>query len=289
MSDRSSRRRSALADGFAKWFAHQHPNWTDIAVAIDRPQPGLSSDTLMLEVESATASEKYVARLPPLGETVFPDYDLARQAKVQNAVAAQGIPAARVIANETDLGWIGAERPQMIAVQAAGCAPIAKAWDDARPTAEFWPNAATLAAGLRVPKAYGDYLILDILKKSGGVALTVTDDQIMDAVREWGRVEGVFAAPEGAAALAAYRKLRYESVDSADSNRTLARWCHKNKLADEARAHWLKVFEFEPEDSEARGALGLHEFEGRLQTNEQIAQAKRRYRHRENNDSHRIV
>jgi len=106
-----------------------------------------------------------------------------------------------------DLGWIGAERPQMIAVQAAGCAPIAKAWDDAKPTAEFWPNAATLAAGLRVPKAYGDYLILDILKKSGGVALAVTDDQIMDAVREWGRVEGVFAAPEGAAALAAYRKL----------------------------------------------------------------------------------
>src|SRR4030088_553035 len=65
-----------------------------------------------------------------------------------------------------DLGWIGAERPQMIAVQAAGCAPIVKAWDDAKPTSEFWSNAATLAAGLRVPKAYGDYLILDILKKS---------------------------------------------------------------------------------------------------------------------------
>jgi len=107
-----------------------------------------------------------------------------------------------------DLGWIGAERPQMIAVQAAGCAPIAKAWDDATPTAEFWSNAATLAAGLRVPKAYGDYLILDILKKSGGVALAVSDDEIMDALRQWARVEGVFAAPEGAAALAAYRKLR---------------------------------------------------------------------------------
>ena len=107
-----------------------------------------------------------------------------------------------------DLGWIGAERPQMISVQAAGCAPIAKAWDDAKTTSEFWSNAATLAAGLRVPKAYGDYLILDILKKSGGVALSVTDDQIMDAVREWARIEGVFASPEGAAALAAYRKLR---------------------------------------------------------------------------------
>ena len=107
-----------------------------------------------------------------------------------------------------DLGWIGAERPQMISVQAAGCAPIAKAWDEAKPTAEFWPNASTLAAGLRVPKAYGDYLILDILKKSGGVALTVTDDEIMDALRHWARVEGVFAAPEGAASLAAFRKLR---------------------------------------------------------------------------------
>ena len=107
-----------------------------------------------------------------------------------------------------DLGWIGAERPQMIAVQAAGCAPIAKAWDDATPTAEFWSNAATLAAGLRVPKAYGDYLILDILKKSGGLALAVTDAEIMDALRHWARVEGVFAAPEGAASLAAYRKLR---------------------------------------------------------------------------------
>src|ERR1700690_4010455 len=107
-----------------------------------------------------------------------------------------------------DLGWIGAERPQMIAVQAAGCAPIAKAWDDAKPSAEFWPNAATLAAGLRVPKAYGDYLILDILKKSGGLARAVRDDETMGGLREWARGEGVFGAREGPAALAAYRKLR---------------------------------------------------------------------------------
>ena len=106
------------------------------------------------------------------------------------------------------LGWIGAERPQMVAVQSSGCAPIAKAWDEAKPTAEFWADAATVAAGLRVPKAYGDYLILDILKKSGGVAIAVTDDEIMDALRHWARVEGIFAAPEGAASLAAYRKLR---------------------------------------------------------------------------------
>jgi threonine synthase len=105
------------------------------------------------------------------------------------------------------LGWIGSERPQMVVVQSSGCAPIPKAWDEGKTSAEFWPNASTLAAGLRVPKAYGDYLILDILNKSGGVALAVTDDEIMDALRHWAQVEGIFAAPEGAAALAAYRKL----------------------------------------------------------------------------------
>ena len=106
------------------------------------------------------------------------------------------------------LGWIGSERPQMVCVQSSGCAPISKAWDEGKSTAEFWSNATTLAAGLRVPKAYGDYLILDILKKSGGIALVATDEEIMDALRHWARVEGIFAAPEGAAALAAYRKLR---------------------------------------------------------------------------------
>src|SRR5437588_1950799 len=106
------------------------------------------------------------------------------------------------------LGWIGAERPKMVAVQSIRCAPIVKAWDEHKSSTEFWPSASTIAAGLRVPKAYGDYLILDILKKSGGIALTVTDEEIMDALREWARVEGVFAAPEGAASLAAYRKLR---------------------------------------------------------------------------------
>jgi len=106
------------------------------------------------------------------------------------------------------LGWIKSDRPRMVSVQSSGCAPIVKAWDEGEPTIEFWPNATTLAAGLRVPKPYGDYLILDILKKSGGVAVAVADDEIMDALRHWARVEGIFAAPEGAAALAAYRRLR---------------------------------------------------------------------------------
>jgi threonine synthase len=105
------------------------------------------------------------------------------------------------------LGWIGSVRPRMISVQSAGCAPIVKAWDEGNASSEMWPDAATQAAGLRVPKPYGDYIVLDILRKSHGTAVAVTDEEIMDALRRWARVDGIFAAPEGAAALAAYRKL----------------------------------------------------------------------------------
>jgi threonine synthase len=95
----------------------------------------------------------------------------------------------------------------MIAVQSTGCAPIVKAWDEGKAASDPWPNAATLAAGLRVPKAYGDYLVVDILHQSRGTAIAVTDDEIMDALRAWAAHEGLFAAPEGAAALAGYRRL----------------------------------------------------------------------------------
>jgi threonine synthase len=106
------------------------------------------------------------------------------------------------------LGWIGPERPKMVTVQAAGCAPIVKAWEEGKSASEVWSGAETFAAGLRVPKAYGDYLILDILKKSRGTAVSATDEEILAAVRHWASVEGVFAAPEGAASLVAYQKLR---------------------------------------------------------------------------------
>ena len=106
------------------------------------------------------------------------------------------------------LGWIGAERPKMIVVQAEGCAPIVKAWNEGRKSSDAWPDPKTVAAGLRVPKAYGDYLILDILKQSQGTAISASDDEIMDALKHWAQVEGIFAAPEGAASLAGYRKLR---------------------------------------------------------------------------------
>ena len=114
------------------------------------------------------------------------------------------------------LGWSGPERPKMVSVQAAGCAPIVKAWEAGKSSAEMWTGAATFAAGLRVPKAYGDYLILDIIKKSEGTAVAATDDEILDAVRHWASVEGVFAAPEGAASLVAYRKLRASGFFGAD-------------------------------------------------------------------------
>jgi threonine synthase len=114
------------------------------------------------------------------------------------------------------LGWIGSERPQMVGVQSIGCAPIVKAWDEGKNVSEMWSHAATRASGLRVPKAYGDYIILEILRNSGGVAISVTDEEIMDAVHRWAQVEGIFAAPEGAAALAAYRKLRGNGFFNSD-------------------------------------------------------------------------
>jgi threonine synthase len=107
-----------------------------------------------------------------------------------------------------ELGWIGPDRPKMITVQSAGCAPIVKAWKEGKSSSEMWTNAETLASGLRVPKPYGDYLILDILKKSKGTAVSATDDEIVEATRRWAKHEGIFAAPEGAACLVAYRKLR---------------------------------------------------------------------------------
>jgi threonine synthase len=114
------------------------------------------------------------------------------------------------------LDWIGPERPKMVCVQSAGCAPIVKAYDEGKSSSEFWPGASTLAAGLRVPKAYGDYLILDILNKSGGAAVSANDAEIMEALRHWAQVEGVFAAPEGAASLVAYRKLRASGFFATD-------------------------------------------------------------------------
>ena len=105
------------------------------------------------------------------------------------------------------LGWIGDERPRMITVQADGCAPIVRAFESGERFAEMFPNASTLASGLRVPKAIGDFLILDALRESGGTALTVSDPDMVSGVSEIASLEGIFAAPEGGACLPALRHL----------------------------------------------------------------------------------
>jgi len=106
-----------------------------------------------------------------------------------------------------EMGWIGAERPRMVAVQAEGCAPIVKAWEAHQNSAQFFPNAATVASGLRVPGPLGDQLILRMLRQTKGTALTVTDDEMLHAGSELASLEGIFAAPEGAATVIAARKL----------------------------------------------------------------------------------
>ena len=106
-----------------------------------------------------------------------------------------------------EMEWIGAERPRMVAVQAEGCAPIVKAWEAHQSSAQFFPNAATVASGLRVPGPLGDQLILSMLRQTKGTALTVTDEEMLHAGRELASLEGVFAAPEGAATVIATRKL----------------------------------------------------------------------------------
>lgn len=105
------------------------------------------------------------------------------------------------------LGWVSGKRPRMIAVQAAGCAPIARAFNDGSDVSTMWQNAHTFASGLRVPKPYGDRIILDILRESGGMALALTDEQIFASLKDWAEHEGILLSPEGAAATAAYDHL----------------------------------------------------------------------------------
>jgi threonine synthase len=105
------------------------------------------------------------------------------------------------------MGWIGPHRPRMISVQSETCAPIVQAFHAGERFADEFENAQTIASGLRVPKAIGDFLILDALRASGGTAIAVTDSELIAAVAEIGALTGIFAAPEGAACLPALRKL----------------------------------------------------------------------------------
>ena len=114
------------------------------------------------------------------------------------------------------MGWIGSKRPCMVTVQASGCAPIVRAFEEGKRFADEFPNAQTTASGLRVPRAIGDFLILDALRASGGTAIAVTDESLIDATKEIGAAEGIFCAPEGAACLPALKKMISEGAVQAD-------------------------------------------------------------------------
>jgi threonine synthase len=115
------------------------------------------------------------------------------------------------------LGWISEKRPRMFSVQASGCAPIVRAFEAGEKVAVEFPNADTIASGLRVPKAIGDFLILKILRESNGGAVAIDDDEIIRTVREVGSQEGLFVAPESAAGFVALRKLRVGgNIDSGE-------------------------------------------------------------------------
>jgi len=105
------------------------------------------------------------------------------------------------------MGWIGSKRPRMVSVQSETCAPIVRAFHAGERFADEFENAATVASGLRVPKAIGDFLILDAIRASGGTAISVTDAELVAAVQEIGAATGLFVAPEGAACLPALRRL----------------------------------------------------------------------------------
>jgi len=113
------------------------------------------------------------------------------------------------------LGWIGSQRPRMICVQAEGCAPLVNAYKKGQEFADPFENPSTLAAGMRVPAAVGDFLVIRAVRESGGTALTVDDDQMIDSVRTMAKFEGIFSAPEGGATLSALQLM----IDSGEIGR----------------------------------------------------------------------
>lgn len=105
------------------------------------------------------------------------------------------------------LGWIGAERPRMVVVQAENCCPIVRAFEAGADHAEAFPNASTVASGLRVPAAIGDFIMLDVLRASGGIAVSIGDEELLQGVRELSQEQGIYACPEGGAVWKAAQKL----------------------------------------------------------------------------------
>ncbi|WP_342250456.1 threonine synthase [Sphingomonas sp. OTU376] len=135
------------------------------------------------------------------------------------------------------LGWIGSKRPRMIAVQAEGCAPMVRAFEAGERHATRWQDAHTIAMGIRVPQAVGDFLILDAVRESSGVAMAVSDEAIAQAVEDAARKDGLLLCPEGGATLAAWRKALAEGLVSADEKVVLFNCATglKYPLADQSK------------------------------------------------------
>jgi len=140
-------------------------------------------------------------------------------------------------------GLIGAERPRMFAVQAAGCAPIVRAFEAGEEYAERWEGAATVATGIRVPSAVGDFLILRAVRESGGAAIAVEDEAIVEAVADVARDDGLLLCPEGGAVVAAWRKALGEGLVGRDESVLLFNCANGNKYPLPDRARRLKLAE----------------------------------------------
>jgi len=143
------------------------------------------------------------------------------------------------------IGLIGSKRPRMIAVQAAGCAPIVRAWQNGDEYAERWEGAATMATGIRVPKAVGDFLILRAVRDSGGAAIAVEEEAIMEAVDDAARLDGMLLCPEGGAVLAAWRQALEGGLIDKDDRSVLFNCANGNKYPLPDRARRMKLAEME--------------------------------------------
>jgi threonine synthase len=144
------------------------------------------------------------------------------------------------------VGLIGSKRPRMYAVQAEGCAPMVRAFEAGKEFAERWENPATVATGIRVPKAVGDFLILRAVRESGGAALAVSEEAILSAVADAARDDGFLLCPEGGAVLAAWRNARERGLVGAGERVLLFNCANGNKYPLPDRSKSLVLAEAEP-------------------------------------------
>jgi threonine synthase len=145
------------------------------------------------------------------------------------------------------VGLIGSKRPRMYAVQAEGCAPIVRAFENGDEFAERWEHAATVATGIRVPKAVGDFLILRAVRESGGAAIAVPEEAILEAVEDVARDEGFLFCPEGGAVFAAWRQALEQGLVSRDERVLLFNCANGNKYPLRDRSKKLELSAATPE------------------------------------------